>query len=323
MSRPPVFPPPFPPPRPRPFGRTPPAIFLPVVGLLALGLVLREAAALWGLNGAVAEALLGATTGLGGFAVAAYLAKVVQRPGVLAEDLRVLPGRAGLAAAVTGLFLLAAALAPYGAGAAHGVLLAGLGLAGLLAAGVAVQILRGPPEGRIISPVHHLVFAGFVLAGLPAATSGWEIPALALLLLAMPVAGWIWVASLAQIIARVPPAPLRPLLALHLLPAAAMGLVAETLALHALAWVMAGIGGAILAALVVTGRWGLAAGFSPLWGAMTLPLAVFAGLMLALWPPLGAGLLLGSLFTIPPIAAQILRDWAKGGLAARTNAAQA
>ncbi|SNX73764.1 tellurite resistance protein [Cereibacter ovatus] len=324
MLRPPVFPPPqFPPVRLRPFQRTPPAIFPPILGLMGLGLALRKAAEVWGLNGAVAEAVLGATVGLGAFAVVAYLAKVAQRPSVVAEDLRVLPGRAGLAAAVMGLLALAAALQPYSEAGARSTLVAGLALQAALAVTVAVLILRSPPEARSVTPVFHLHFVGFIVGGLSADAVGWPMLGVGLMLATLPVALAIWVASLAQIVAKVPPAPLRPLLAIHLAPAALLGMVAQGLGFAVFATICAAIGGLILLALIVWARWLLAAGFSPLWGALTFPLAAYAGLMLALWPMAGAVLLAAALLAIPPIAVRIMQDWAKGGLAARTNAATA
>jgi tellurite resistance protein len=66
----------------------------------------------------VGDVVLGAVTLLWAFAAAGYLAKAARRPGVVAEDLRGLPGRAGLAAASLGALLAAAALAPLASGVA-------------------------------------------------------------------------------------------------------------------------------------------------------------------------------------------------------------
>ncbi|WP_101340415.1 tellurium resistance protein [Cereibacter azotoformans] len=324
MSRPPVFPPPpFPPRRPRPFQRTPPAIFPPILGLLGLGLALRRAAEVWGLAPGVGEAVLGAASGLGAFAVAAYAAKVVQRPGVVLEDLRVLPGRAGLAALVLGLLVLAAVLVPYGPGAARAVLVAGLGAQALLAGTVAALLLAGPKEGRVVTPVWHLHFVGFIIGGLTAAPVGWPGLGVGLLILCAVVAAAIWLGSLVQFVRQVPPPPLRPLLAIHLAPLALLGLVAANQGLPTVAAVCAAAGGILLAVLLASARWLLASGFSPLWGALTFPLAAYTGLVLTVWPQAGAALLVATVLVIPPIAVRILQEWARGSLAARTNAAQA
>ncbi|MGP3696480.1 SLAC1 family transporter [Rhodobacter sp. NSM] len=324
MSRPPVFPPPqFPPRRSRPFQRTPPAIFPPILGLLGLGLGLRAAGDIWGLDTGVGEAVLGAVTGLGAFAVAAYAAKVVQRPKVVIEDLRVLPGRAGLAALVLGLLVLAAVLLPYSLAAARVVLVAGLGLQALLALTVGTLFLTGPKEGRAVTPVWHLHFVGFIIGGLTAAPVGWPGLGLAILAFCAPVAAAIWLGSLLQFVRRVPPAPLRPLLAIHLAPAALLGLVSLNQGMPMVATACGAVGGVFLVILVASGRWLLASGFSPLWGALTFPLAAYAGLLLNLWPIAGGVLLVAAVLAIPPIAVRILQDWAKGNLAVRTNAAEA
>mgnify|MGYP001501866338 CR=1 FL=1 len=128
MSRPPLPPLPPIPPRPGLFRQTPPAAFTPVFGLLGLGLAWRRAAEAFALPAGWPETLLGAATLLYLFVLAAYLAKAVRRPCVVAEDLRVLPGRAGLTAASLSVLLLAAVAGPYSAAPARAPLLPGGGL---------------------------------------------------------------------------------------------------------------------------------------------------------------------------------------------------
>jgi len=68
----------------------------------------------------------------------------------------------------------------------------------------------------------------------------------------------------------------------------------------------------------------VAAGFSALWAAFTFPLAAFASALFAV--DLGAtGTIVLALAAagIPPILIKVLQAWAKGGLAAKTNAAEA
>lgn len=325
MTRPPLYPPPqFPPVRLRPFQRMPPAVFPPVLGLLGLGLALRKAAELFALPPAIPEMLLGAVTLLWLFAALAYLAKLWQRPGVVLEDLRILPGRAGLAAATMGLLLVAVVLLPYAPLLARGVLLLGLSLHGVLAFLVALVLLRGPKEARDVTPVWHLTFVGFILGGLSAAPLGWSDLGVVLLIGTASVAALIWAVSIKQLVERIPPAPLRPLLAIHLSPAALFGLVAGLSGLEMLAQLFAALGALILLALVVSLRWLLVAGISPLWGALTFPLAAYAGLLLSVgWQLAGAVLLGVAMAVIPPIALHILQHWVRGSLAAKTNAATA
>ena len=133
MSRPVIPPPPLR--RPVPPGlwcATPPVIFPSILGLFALGLGWRQALAGSAFAG-LAETLLGAVTLLYLFAATAYVAKPLRRPGVLAEEVRVLPGRAGLATAVMSMMLLSAVLVPYAPRVAAGMGLLAFGLHSALA----------------------------------------------------------------------------------------------------------------------------------------------------------------------------------------------
>ncbi|HMO72163.1 MAG TPA: tellurium resistance protein [Paracoccaceae bacterium] len=319
--RPPVFPPPqFPPPRLPAFARMPPAVFPAVMGLYGLGLGLRR------VPGAAeaADLMLGAVVTLWAFAAAGYLAKAARRPGVVAEDLRVLPGRAGLAAGSLGALLAAAALAPFAPGSATALMAAGLALHGLVVALVLRALWALPPEGRGVTPVFHLTFVGFIIGGLPATALGHAGLAAALFWAMLPVAVAIWGVSLWQLLTRIPPAPLRPLLAIHLAPASLLGLVAAGMGMAGVATAFAALGAAMLLALAAAGRWITGAGFSPLWAAFTFPLAAWAGLALTVgwtWPGLAA--LAAAAVLNPWVAWRVLRMWADGSLAARTNAATA
>ena len=308
--------------------RTPPAIFPPIFGLFGLGLAWRAGAPLFGLPAGVAEMILGAVTLLYLFALVAWLAKPLRRPSAVLDELRVLPGRAGLASMSLSLMLLAAVLGPYSAGLASVVALTALGLH-LLLAGLLVRVmLSGPPEGRVVTPVWHVSFVGFILFPFAALPLGFAALGQGIAILMMPFAGFVWLVSGWQLATRVPPAPLRPLLAIHLAPASVLAVVWAMLGAPVIAAVFAALAAAILLALVVMARWVMAAGFSPLWGAFTFPLAAFAAALLAVsdWAPwlrVPAGLaLVGATLVIPPIAVAVLRQWARGGLAAKTNAAQ-
>lgn len=321
-------PPPRLPPAPPPPGlwrRTPPAIFPPILGLFGLGLGWRLGAQVLGLPAGIGEAILGATTLLYLFALAAWAAKPLRRPAVLGEELRVLPGRAGVAAANLSAMFLAAALVPYLPGPARALLWAALGLHLLLAAAVAVMLLRGPAEGRVVSPVMHLLFVGFIVGGVGAAQLGLGGLLAVLFWGTLPVALLIWGASAAQLVRAGVPAPLRPLLAVHLAPAALLGIAAAGLGLPVAA-VFGVLSLALLAALLAAARWLTAAGFSPLWGAFTFPLVAAANLWLLLggpWAVAGAVALAGATLLVPAVALRILRGWADGSLAQRTNAATA
>lgn len=325
MSRPPVFPL-KPLPRPGRFRRTPPVIFLPILGLLALGLGWRQAATAFDLPGGVVEMVLGAGSLLWLWAVICYGVKALRRPGAVVDDLRVLPGRAGLAALAMSFAAMALVVLPYGFGAARGLTLAGLvlhlGFAALL-----VGLWRGAPaEARVVSPVWQLSFAGVIHAALPAHRLGWDGLVAVLFWTGLAMAVAIWLASLWQLWRRIPPAVLRPLLVLHVVPAALLGGVALDLGQGGAATGFAVLGGAITLALAVRLRWLIATGYSALWGAFALPLAAWAGLLVSLgggWQMAGGIALVAATFLVLWVLQRVLRDWAKGTLAGRTNASEA
>ena len=323
--RPKAYPPPqFPPARAPLFSRTPPAIFPPILGLFGLGLALRRAAEVPVVPAALPEVVLGAVSLLWAFAALAYLAKLARRPAVLVEDLRTLPGRAGVAALVLSVLLLAAALVPYAPGLARGLLIGGLVLHAALAALTLGLFAQAPREAREVTPVWHLLYVGFIIGGIAALPLGMEALARALLSATMPVAVAIWAISLVQLIRRIPPAPLRPLLAIHLAPASLFVTVAAGLWEFDIAAGFTILAGLMLMVLLVAGPWITRSGFSPLWGAFTFPLAAYVSSLFAMgFAVTGTIALIGALGLIPYVAVRVLQSWAKGDLAARTNAAQA
>ncbi len=322
--RPKSFPPPqFPPARARLFAQTPPAIFPALLGLSGLGLALRKAAQITGLPGGPLEAALGALAVIWVFAVVAILAKVLRRFGTLTEDLARLPGQAGLAAASMSGMVMASVVMPYSAGLATAIAFGALIAHGAMALMVLVVMAGQPANARPLTPVWHLSFAGFVVAAVPLAQLGWAATAQTLLYAAMPVATLIWGVSAAQLVTRIPPGPLRPLLALHLAPAALFAMVAALLNLTALATSFAVLAGVIAAALILSARWITVSGFTALWGAITFPPAALALALMSMggvWTT--AGLVLTALATplIVTLALKVLRLWPGGKLGAKTNA---
>lgn len=323
--RPKMYPAPeFPPRRPRLFARVPPAAFPSVMGLLGLGLVLRRAAVELQFAPDLPDMFLGAVCLLWLFCLLAYGAKLARRPAVLIEDLRILPGRAGLAALVLSGMLVAAALVPLAPGLAKVVLFAFLALHGALALIMIRVLLTAPPEAREVTPVWHLSFVGFIIAGLAAVPLGLTQLATGVLYATIPVACAIWAISLVQLVRRIPPAPLRPLLAIHLAPASLFVTVAAGLEMRELALGFAGLAVLIVTGLIFAAQWMTKAGFSALWGAFTFPMAAFCGALFALGADVTATfILIPALGLIPMIAFKVLQSWAKGQLAAKTNAAEA
>jgi tellurite resistance protein len=323
--RPKAYPPPeFPPRKAAAFARTPPAIFPPILGLLGLGLAAKRALAGLNLPVGIADAALGALVMLWLAGVLTYLAKVARRPAVVAADLGSLPGRAGLAAATMGGMLLSAILAPFAPTVAVGLLWLSLSAHAALAGLLVRLLLKAAPEARSPNPTLHLSFVGFVVGGVGAAELGLPEIATALLYTTIPVALAIWAIAAVDLLRRVPPAPLRPLLAIHLAPACLLASVSALTGHAMLAQAFALLAAAIGLALLAASRWLLAGGVTPLWGALTFPLSACASaFLLAGWAWAGLAVLLVGLGLIPWIAWRVLSLWPGNRLAAKTNAAEA
>lgn len=320
---------------------TPPAIFSPLLGLIGLGLAWRRAVEVYLLPEAIAEMILGAAMMLYGFCLLAYLAKVLRRPGVIGEEVAVLPGRAGLSALSICFMALAAVLEPYGRPPALGMLWAGMVLHLFLALVIVRYILRAPSEQRVVTPLWHLHFVGFIVAAIAAVQLRMDGMGLFLLVLTIPVALAIWIASAAQYLAAPPVAPLRPLLTIHLAPASLFALVSAQLGYHDMAFGFAVLAVVLFVILVSRCFWLAASGFSPLWGAFTFPVAAFAVAMTMqatpkilvdvmgfdpaapFWRIFAAVALVLATVAVPYVTFRVLRDWARGTLAPATNAATA
>ncbi|MBD3787231.1 MAG: tellurium resistance protein [Sphingomonadales bacterium] len=314
-------------PEPTPKGlwrRTPPAVFPPVLGLLALGLAWRRGVAQFALPPGFADLVLGAVTALALFALLSYAVKLARRPGVVLEDLRILPGRAGVSAAVLCLYLLAGVFGPIAPEQARPILLLGLVVHAAFTAALIHVFATGPAEQRRVTPVWHLSFTGWIIAAMVALSLGLSDLARVLFWGSLLVALGIWSLSIQQFARESVPAPLRPLLAIHLAPAAILGITAQGFGAVGIAQVFTLITAAGLVTALIRLRWLTAAGFSPLWGAFTFPMAATANLWLmqgGIWRGPGAVLLIAATIAVPVIAAKIFKLWASGQLALKTNAA--
>ena len=325
--RPPRFPAPqFPPHQPKLFASTPPAIFPPILGLLGLVLALRRAAAGTGFGAGFAELAAGAVLALWLAAVVAIKVKGLRRPGVLIEDMRPLPGRAGLAAASMSGMAAGAVIAPYqpliglillwGSLAAHAVLL------GVLL----VSLSRQPRAAWGVNPTLHLSLVGFIVAAPALAQMGWSQSAGVIFWATLLAAVAIWLASAFDLARHVPPAPLRPLLAIHLFPAALLSITAMALGWPGPGMGLAALSVMIAALLLAAGRWLTGPVFSPMWGAFSYPLAAFASALLAqggVAAQAGLVVTLAALGSIPVIAWQVLKLWPGNRLAQKTGVAEA
>jgi tellurite resistance protein len=314
--------------RPGMFRQTPPAIFPPLLGLFGLGLAWRRAGDVFQVPAFVGEFILGAVTLLFLCALVAYLAKVLRKPGAFAQDLRILPGRAGLSAGSGAAMLLAAVLVPYSTGWASLTLVLALAAHSLVAFVVVLVLWAAPLEQRRMSPVWQLTFVGFIIAPLAAIPLGAALMSELIFVVTLPLAITIWIGHAVVTRGQPVPAPLRPLLAIQLSPICLFGIVAGLLGLMGIAALFGWLAIAVLAVFLLRGRYMLAAGFSPTWGAFTFPLAAFANLMLILaiigepFRVLGGLSLIAATLAVPYISFRIFRLWAEAKLGPLTNAAR-
>lgn len=315
--------------------KTPPAVFPPVLGAFGLAFAWMRTVDAFGFSPALGQFLLGAVTLLYLFLVGHYIAKVGKRPGVLGEDMRVLPGRAGLSAMSMSGMLLAAAVLPFSMPLAKVILVIALLLQALIALIFLRNYITGPAEARNVTPVMHLTLVGFIVSPLAALQMGWAGFSQAVFLVSVLAALAIWIASAVQFIRQDVPAPLRPLLAIHVAPASLLGMVALLMGNGALGLAFGVFAALLVLALLLRAPWVLAAGFSPFWGAFTFPLAAFSSLMMVLgtanmgpadgmvFDIIGAVALAGGTVFIPWVLVRVVQLWLKGQLATKTNAAVA
>lgn len=311
--------------------KTPPALFPPILGLFGLVTAWLRAPDIFGVPAGIGQVLAGAMVLLFLYTAGHYLAKLFARPGVVVEDLKILPGRAGLAALTMSGMLLAAVLVPFSPLLARFALVVAILGHGAVLILVARALLTGPPEARKVTPVNHLTFVGLIVSAIPAVLLGWLAYATAIFWVTLLAALVIWVLSAVQFSRETPPAPLRPLLAIHLAPASLMGTVATMLGMTGLGFAFGLFAIVLLVALLAGGRWITTAGFSPFWGAFTFPLAAFSSLMMLLagagygelFRLLGGLALIAATVFIPWVAIKVGQMWLKGGLSVKTNAAVA
>lgn len=307
------------------FRQTPPAAFTPVFGLLGLGLAWRHLTRHPLFPSAAAELILGAAVALFLFVLFAYAVKFVRRPKVITEDMRVLPGRTGLTAASLSIFLLAAVMTFYSAVLARGLLFTGLALHSVLALLYVRTLILTPPEARNVTPVWHLAFVGFILAPLSAMPLGYHTLSKVILYAEIPIAAIIWGLSAIDLIRKGVPAPLRPLLAIHMAPAALFATVSAMTGHMYLAGFFALLLIALYSAFVLSAFWLISAGFSPLWSAFTFPSAAAATALMIqpgpIYTNLGIFLALVSTLIVLLVLVRVMKLWASGQLAAKTNAA--
>ncbi len=325
----------FPPPPPLPqkvglFRRVPPAIFPAVLGLL--GLVMAWSRAVEALSAPrwLVDMAAGMVTLLVVFCVGAYLSKIIIRISALRDDLNTLPGRLGVTALALVLMLLAALLAPLSPGLAVLCLVAGIIGWGAMLIHVLPQRLGGKDPTGPITPAMHLVFVGLIVSPAAALALGASREALvAITWYAILASVPVYALTLPNLLLGRGTPPLRPLHGIHLAPVSLIAGAGFMTGQSVLGLVALGFATIIALVLLVRISWLIEGGFSGFWSALTFPLTAFASALLAAGDLLDSGplriaggivLLLAS-FVVPIIVYRVMKLWAKGVLAAKTNAA--
>lgn len=308
---------------------TPLAIFPPILGLFGIGLAWRAASAQLGAPDWIGEMWLGAVCLLYIFAGIAYKAKVMRRPSALLDDAKILPGRAGLSAMTAAMFLFSATLVPYWTFGANVVLFGGLFAHAVGAVIIIRSLILGPAEQRRVTPVWHLSFVGFIIAPVAAVPLGWMELSAIIYATTLPIAAAIWLISALQFMRADVPAPLRPLLAIHMAPVCLFGIVSVLLGYYSAGLAFGWLGLTGLLVCLFGARYLTASGFSPMWGAFTFPMAAFANLMFMvaqLMPMpfryIGGIELVAATLAVSYIAYRIMQMWMKGTLSKLTNASE-
>jgi tellurite resistance protein len=305
---------------------TPLAIFPPILGLFGIGLAWRAAALHLGTPAWIGEMILGAVSLLYIFAGIAYKAKVLRRPSALLDDAKILPGRAGLSAMTASMFLFSATLVPYWTLGATIVLFSGLIGHAVGAVIIIRSLILGPAEQRRVTPVWHISFVGFIIAPVAAVPLGWTALSSVIYSTTLPIAVAIWLISALQFMRAGVPAPLRPLLAIHMAPVALFGIVSVLLGQTAMGVAFGWIGLTGLVVCLIGARYLTKSGFSPLWGAFTFPMAAFANSMFMVaqvqsmpFQIVGGIELALATLAVVFIAYKIMQMWTKGTLSKVTN----
>jgi tellurite resistance protein len=310
--------------------QTPPAIFPVTLGFLGLGLAWRKAAGVLDLPMAIGDVMLGVATMFLAYFLVLYAMKLAARPAVLLEDMKAPPARAGVSALAMSLMLLAAVALQYGVRAPW-LLWLGIVTYVAVAALILRMILNGGPEGRVFSPFQYLTFVGLIvvpIAGLPLGmveVSIW----LSMLSLAAFV---VITAGYGRKVFRVlPPQPLRPSLVIVLAPVSLFAMLFAQLGWSNLFQVFYWLAVAVAFLALFAGRWLMAGGWTPLWGAFTFPLAAFANLqVVAVQAGIGRlaeALLVAGLTIATPLILYVVyhagRAWTRGELSKKSGAATA
>ena len=310
--------------------RTPPAIFTVTLGFMGLALAWRNASGVLPIPQEIGDLMLGVSTAYFLFFAVSFVAKVIARPPVVLEDLKVPPARAGVAAFPMAIMLLAAALLPLGVqvplvwwtGVVFYYVATGL---------VAYSIITGAPEARTFSPFQYLAFVGPIVGPIAGIPLGYVTASFWLAMAAMIPYIAITVGYSIKLFKVRPPEPLRASLVIVLAPtslfALAFGQLDIQWAYDLFYWLAMGLA----VVMLVMAPWLTKGGWTPVWGSFTFPIATFTNLqIMGIEEGTGilatAGLVAGLIISTPLILYIVWmssKTWIRGDLSKKTAAAVA
>ncbi len=309
---------------------TPPAIFPVMLGFMGLSHAWRNVAHVLPVPTVIGDLMLGFAVALFLFFAVSYGMKVIVRPKALLEDLNSPPARAGVAALPMTLMIMAAGLLSLGADP-EAIWWVGIVLYFLTSALILVTVLKGPPEARRLSPFQFLAFVGMITGPVAGIPLGHDSVSFWLAMIAMVPYLVITLGYYPKLLKRRPPVPLRPSLAIVLAPtglfAIAFGQLGMDLPFQIFYWAAY----AIALVLMLAAPWLTEDGWTPVWGSLTFPAAVFLNMqILAVGKGMGiiamTGLIAGGLIATPMILYilyKALRFWMTGDMAKKTGASVA
>ena len=309
---------------------TPPAIFPVSLGFMGLALAWRSASTVTPVPHEIGDLMLGVSTAFFVFFAISFIAKIIARPTVVLEDLKIPPARAGVAAFPMAIMLLAAALLPLGV-EARGVWWTGVFVYYIATGLVAYSIITGPPEARMFSPFQYLAFVGPIVGPIAGIPLGYVTASFWLAMAAMVPYIAITLGYGYKLTKVRPPMPLRPSLVIVLAPTSLFALAFGQLEIEWAFILFYWMSVALAVVMLFFALWLSKGGFTPIWGSFTFPIATFINLNIyAIGKGMGvvattgmiAGLLIGTplIFYVIWMASKL---WIKGELAKKTGSAVA
>lgn len=274
--------------------------------------------------------MLGVSTAYFLFFAVSFVAKILARPSVVFDDLKMPPARAGFAAFPMSIMLLAAALLPLGVQVPL-VWWTGVGVYYIATGLVTWSIFKGGPEARKFSPFHYLAFVGPIVGPIAGIPLGYVTASFWLAMAAMIPYIAITLGYGFRLTKVLPPMPLRPSLVIVLAPTSLFALAFGGLEIEWAFTLFYWMSVALAVAMLVFSMWLTEGGFTPIWGGFTFPLATFINLNIyAVSKGMGvvatAGMFAGFIIGTPLILYIVWKSstaWIKGDLSKKTGAAVA